>query len=134
MRLKIIISCMAYPSHYSCNDTAPNPSHNPYGIYQKTHREAQAYLKKFGLEAKFIPWLQGFDYATIEGCGLGKDEKGKTIGIRGKPSEVVKYANDPTYFRKQIQAGNDLGIFGWLVWPSEAAFKRTDLYLQKSRP
>lgn len=113
--LGFTISCMAYPSHYACGDEAPDPSAVPYKIYYKTHSKARAYLAQYGLEATFMPWLQGYDYGNIHGCG----------GRR------TKYANDPPHFRKQIQACNDLGIQSWFVWPSRAAFFRKDLYLPK---
>ncbi len=113
--LDIVISCMAYPSHYSCNDGAPDPNTIPYEIYKKTHEKARAYLAGFGLQATFIPWVQGFDFRNINGCG-GK----KTF-----------YVSNPPHFRKQIQACNDLGIQSWFVWPSKDAFLRKDLYLSK---
>lgn len=115
-RLGVTISCMAYPSHYSCNDGAQDPNTIPYEIYKKTHEKARAYLAGFGLHATFIPWVQGFDFRNINGCG----------GRR------IAYASDPHHFRKQIKACNDLGIDSWFVWPSKLAFSRKDLYLPKA--
>ena len=116
--LGFIISCMAYPSHYSCGDGAPDPNTIPYETYHKTHRKARAYLAEHGIAGVFMPWLQGFDYHNINRCGGGKR---------------TRYATDPPHFRKQIQACADLGIDSWFVWPSRAAFHEKGLFLPKGK-
>ncbi len=129
----LVISCMAYPSHYSCNDGAPDPNTIPYEIYLKTHQKARVYLRQLGLDAVFMPWLQGFDFHNINGCGLGVSAKGNVVGISGKRGRRALYASNPINFRKQIAACNELGIHSWLIWPSKAAFENRSLYLSKKK-
>lgn len=126
----LIIACMAYPSHYSCNDEAPDPNKIPEVIYRKTILKGRAYLAERGLSATFIPWIQGFDYPNINGCGL-EELNGKMVGRPGKPGDKTLYASDPKHFRKQITALNKDGIYSWLVWPSVMAFENKNLYLKK---
>src|SRR3989338_1429604 len=118
-----IISCMAYPTHYSCNDEAPDPSYVPYVIYRKTTMKARAYLNAKGFaNTEFIMWLQGFNLPNINGCGLGKNKEGKTIGIKGKKGAIVEYEKDPKRFREQIRPLNDLGMDSWIVWHPSARY------------
>ncbi|OHA03144.1 MAG: hypothetical protein A3C16_01715 [Candidatus Sungbacteria bacterium RIFCSPHIGHO2_02_FULL_51_29] len=126
------ISCMAYPTHYDCNDEAPDPSTAPYKIYHKTGRLAKKYLAEKGYpHAEFIMWLQGFNLMNINGCGLGTDKNGKTIGIRGKKSPIVDYDHDPVRFREQGRALDGIGIHSWLVWHPGARYQR-NLFRPKS--
>ncbi len=86
------ISMMIYPSHFSEGNIASAPGHPndyPYEtIYESLERAEQLVP---GSGAKFRPWLQDFNYGGM------RDYTAKDI-------------------RAQIDAAEDFGASGWLLW------------------
>jgi len=80
---------MVYPSHY--NDGfggLSSPKGQPYEIVNKSLKLFQELM--VGTRARLRPWLQGFGW-NATGYGTG-------------------------YIRKQVKAGQDLGIFDFVIW------------------
>lgn len=138
---------MAYPSHYDCNELgAPDPNKIPYAIYLNTLTNQLRYLKNHGATSlKTLPWLQGFDYPNINGCGLVQDPKtGKMIGQKKKPGDWTKYATGRDNFREQIRAVNDvfnspefesmMNESGWIVWNPGGVYPTDNFEPKQPRP
>ncbi len=86
------ISMMIYPSHFSEGNIASAPGHPndyPYETILESLERAEQLVPGSG--AKFRPWLQDFDYG----------------GMRDYTAEDV---------RAQIDAAEDFGASGWLLW------------------
>ncbi len=84
-----IISPMLYPSHFGKDfDGIPNPADEPYYFV----REGVQRLKNIvGDRVAIRPWLQSFPLRITSGF-------------------------DPEYIRCQIDAAQDAGATGWLLW------------------
>lgn len=105
-----VISPMAYPSHYSCGEFKYyDPNTEPYGVYFKTLKPGIDKLKGLNSRAKVRPWVQAFSIRNIYGCGGTKTIYG------GKE------------IRKEIKAGKDLGVFGWMLWNPSSSFEKSAL-------
>ncbi len=86
------VSMMIYPSHFSEGNIASAPGHPndyPYETILESLERAEQLVPGSG--AKFRPWLQDFDYG----------------GLRDYTAEDV---------RAQIDAAEDFGASGWLLW------------------
>ncbi len=93
-----VISPMAYPSHYKCQEFGlPDPNANPYVVYNRTLKPGLKYLRSIGFMGEVRPWIQDFKIANIYGCG-----------------PVVYYG--PREVKAQIKASEDLGINGFMLW------------------
>ena len=88
------VSMMIYPSHFSEGNIASAPGHPndyPYETIYESLERAEANVP--GSKAKFRPWLQDFSYGFN--------------GLRDYEPEDV---------RAQIDAAEDFGVSGWLLW------------------
>lgn len=86
------VSMMIYPSHFSEGNIASAPGHPndyPYETILESLQRAEQLVPGSGV--KFRPWLQDFDYG----------------GMRDYTAEDV---------RAQIDAAEDFGASGWLLW------------------
>jgi hypothetical protein len=86
------VSMMIYPSHFSEGNIASAPGHPndyPYETIFESLERAEQLVPGSG--AKFRPWLQDFDYG----------------GMRDYTAKDV---------RAQIDAAEDFGASGWLLW------------------
>lgn len=84
-----IISPMIYPSHFSAGfDGVDNPADNPYRFVFKGIKKMKELV---GDDVIIRPWLQSFPLRITTGF-------------------------NPEYIRSQIQASNDAGGTGWLLW------------------
>ncbi|MBI2446660.1 MAG: hypothetical protein HYV51_02440 [Parcubacteria group bacterium] len=93
-----VICPMAYPSHYQCGEFGlRDPNAHPYAVYSKTLEPGLKRLRTSGFKVGVRPWIQDFSIANIYGCGL-----------------VVFYG--PKEIRAQIQASEDLGVTGFMLW------------------
>lgn len=88
------VSMMIYPSHFSEGNIASAPGHPndyPYETIYESLERAEANVP--GSKVKFRPWLQDFSYGYN--------------GLRDyEPKDV----------RAQIDAAEDFGASGWLLW------------------
>lgn len=88
------VSMMIYPSHFSEGNIASAPGHPndyPYETIYESLERAEANVP--GSKVKFRPWLQDFSYGYN--------------GLRDYGPEDV---------RAQIDAAEDFGASGWLLW------------------
>jgi len=86
------ICMMIYPSHFSEGNIASAPGHpNDYPYETIFESLERAEYNVPGSAAKFRPWLQDFDY----------------WGMRDYTPEDV---------RLQIDAAEDFGASGWMLW------------------
>ena len=115
------LSFMLYPSHFyggfrvppdsarqlpalyfpyqdeTTTSTAHLVSNNPYNVIFRSVLQAYDYFALFGLPAKIRPWLQDFNLKADTERGIFYD------------AEKIK---------AQIQAAEDAGTAGWLLWNS----------------
>lgn len=99
-----VVSPMAYPSHYQCGEFGVrDPTAHPYKVYSDTIRKGQGYLS--GTNAIIRPWVQDFTLTSIYHCG----------------PRVVYTAER---VREEIQAGEDLGVHGFMLWNAGSRFTR----------
>jgi hypothetical protein len=85
-----IISPMLYPSHFSKNFSGiNNPADEPYLFVQQGVEKLKNMV---GTEVAIRPWLQSF------------------------PLRVTKGKFGPQYIQTQIEAAQDSGATGWLLW------------------
>lgn len=97
-----VISPMAYPSHYMCNEfSLKDPTANPYKVYYETIKNGKNRLKNHPVIIR--PWIQDFTIGSIYGCG-----------------PVVFYNRDKVM--DQIRAGHDLDINGFMLWNVNSNF------------
>lgn len=97
-----VISPMAYPSHYMCNEFGlRDPTANPYKVYYDTLRSGKNRLQNRQIIIR--PWIQDFTIGSIYGCG-----------------PTVFYSRDKVI--DQIRAGKDLGINGFMLWNVNSNF------------
>lgn len=97
-----VISPMAYPSHYMCNEFGlKDPTANPYKVYYETLKSGKNRLKN--RQVIIRPWIQDFTIGSIYGCG-----------------PVVFYGRNKVM--DQIRAGQDLGINGFMLWNANSNF------------
>lgn len=97
-----VISPMAYPSHYMCNEFGlKDPTSSPYKVYYETLKNGKTRLKNHQVIIR--PWIQDFTIGSIYGCG-----------------PVVFYGKDKVM--DQIRAGKDLGIKGFMLWNVNSNF------------
>ncbi|OGD25154.1 hypothetical protein A2819_02535, partial [Candidatus Azambacteria bacterium RIFCSPHIGHO2_01_FULL_40_24] len=93
-----VISPMAYPSHYQCGEFGlKDPNTNPYIVYKRTLEPGLRYLRSIGFNGEVRPWIQDFSIPNIYSCG-----------------PVVFYG--PKEVKAQIQASEDLGVTGFMLW------------------
>jgi hypothetical protein len=88
------ISMMIYPSHFETGNIASAPGHPndyPYETILESLQRAESNVPGSG--AKFRPWLQDFSYGFN--------------GLRDYTADDV---------RAQIDAAEDFGASGWLLW------------------
>lgn len=103
------ISPMAYPSHYNCGEFGlKDPTAHPYLVYRKTLGPGLKLLRDNNLNVEIRPWIQDFSFASIYNCGPF---------IRYGPNEV----------RAQIQAGEDFGVFGFMLWNAGSNYTKDAL-------
>lgn len=104
-----IISPMAYPSHYRCGEFKyHDPNAEPYGVYFKTLKPGIDKLRGLNSRAKVRPWVQAFSIKNIYNCGPKIIYTGQEI-------------------RKEIKAGQDLGVKGWMLWNPSSSFEKSAL-------
>lgn len=97
-----VISPMAYPSHYMCNEFGlKDPTANSYKVYYDTLKSGKNRLKN--RQVIIRPWIQDFTIGSIYGCG-----------------PIVFYSRDKVM--DQILAGQDLGINGFMLWNANSNF------------
>lgn len=97
-----VISPMAYPSHYMCNEFGlKDPTDNPYKVYYDTLKSGKNRLKN--RQVIIRPWIQDFTIGSIYGCG-----------------PTVFYSRNKVM--DQIRAGQDLGINGFMLWNANSNF------------
>lgn len=97
-----VICPMAYPSHYMCGEFGVHdPTANPYKVYYSTLKNGLKFLD--GKKIIIRPWVQNFSIASIYRCG---------------PTIYYGYEN----VRAQIKAGEDLGIYGFMLWNASNNF------------
>jgi hypothetical protein len=95
-----IISPMLYPSHFSPGFAGvKNPADDPYRFVNNGIKRMKELV---GEEVVIRPWLQSFPLHVTKGWG-------------------------PQYIRTQINASNDAGANGWLLWSPGNRY--TDAYI-----
>lgn len=93
-----VISPMAYPSHYRCQEFGlKDPNAHPYIVYSKTLEAGLRRLENTKFTVEVRPWIQDFSIANIYGCG-----------------PVVYYGEQEV--KAQIKASEDLGVTGFMLW------------------
>jgi len=104
-----VISPMAYPSHYKCQEFGlKDPNAHPYIVYSKTLGAGLIYLRSIGFKAGVRPWIQDFSIANIYGCG-----------------PTVYYGSQEV--KAQIRASEDLGLTGFMLWNAANNFTKRAL-------
>jgi hypothetical protein len=92
---------MVYPSHYPAGSYGyGNPDAFPYEIVELAMDDFSTKARRANPEIEIRPWLQDFDYVSAYG-----------------PSEV----------RAQIEAAQDSGIKGWLLWNAAGGYTQAVL-------
>jgi len=105
-----VIAPMAYPSHYRCGEFGvKDPNQYPYIVYKKTLASGLKFLQDNNLEVEIRPWIQNFSLASIYNCG-----------------PFVNYG--PDKIRLQIQAAEDLNIFGFMLWNAGSNYIKSALH------
>ena len=123
------ISYMLYPSHfysgfeasrddkrglpgvslpYKSDDLSSVVSNNPYLVIARSLFSAEDYLEQIKSDAKIRPWLQDFDLAADTSRGI---------------------YYDATKVREEINAAEESGASGWLLW--DPAGEYTEAALNK---
>lgn len=99
-----VISPMAYPSHYACNEFgARDPNAIPFKVYDETLKTGLLILKKNNIDVVVRPWVQDFSITSIYSCG-------------GK----INYGVDKV--KAQIDAVKSHGIYGYMLWNSSSNY------------